>query len=197
MNDEEKVTNFVRIEGIVEKNPKLSYIDKGDKFYETIVVVPRKNSEKKDYIPVILSKKMKKWNIKKEDKIYLCGELRKYRIPNKHGDAIAKTAIFAFDLLFINDTKPINEVILEGIIVEEPFVKEKDGKKFTTVILDVPRKYEHSDYISAYTVEEKAEKLKKLQIGDKVKIKGRIQSRVKTEKGMIFYEVFIKKFSKL
>lgn len=181
-------TNFVRIVGVIEEEPKFCYKDRGEKFYETIIAVPRKNSEAQDHIPVILSKK-----IKKDNKVYLRGEIRKYRIPDGNGVVTAKTGIFVFEILFVNDIKFINEVILEGSLVEEPFYKECGDKKFTTLILDVCRRYEHSDYISVYAIEERAEKLKEMKFGQKIKIKGRIQSREVPRKGMTFYEVFIKK----
>lgn len=191
---EKTETNFVRVAGVVEETPKVCYKDRGEIFYETIISVPRKNSEVIDHIPVILSKKRRRQNIKKDDKIYLRGEIRKYRIPDEKGVITAKTGIFVFEILFVNEINFINEVILEGTLVKEPFYKENDNKKFTTLILDVSRKYEHSDYISVYAIEERAEKIKGMQIDQKIKIKGRIQSRVVPEKGMTFYEVFIKRF---
>ena len=187
-------TNFVRIAGRVEEELKVCYKYNGEKFYEAIIAVPRKNSEIEDHIPVILSKKMRRRNIKKDDKIYLRGEIRKYRIPNDNGEAIARTGIFVYEIVFINEILFINEVILEGKIVQDPYYKEIDNKKFTTLILDIPRKYDHSDYISVYAIDEKAENLKDMQIDQKIKIEGKFQSREVPSKGMTFYEVFIKRY---
>ena len=187
-------TNFVRIAGRVEEELKVCYKYNGEKFYETIITVPRKNSEIEDHISVILSKKMRRRNIKKDDKVYLRGEIRKYRIPDDNGEFVAKTGIFVFEIKFINKINFINEVILEGNIVEKPYYKEIDNKKFTTLILDIPRKYNHSDYLSVFAVDERAEKLKDMQINQKIKIEGKFQSREVPSKGMIFCEVFIKRY---
>lgn len=186
--------NLVRITGVVEYNPKFLYKEYNEKFYETTITVSRNNGEIEDHVLILLSKEKMRF-VKKYDKVYLRGELHKYKKNNEKGVAIAKIGIFVFEVIILNDImNPLNEVILEGTLIEKPFYKEKNNKKFTTLILDIPREHEYSDYISVYAIGEKAEKLKHLQTMQRIKIFGRIQSRELRKRGMIFYEVFVKKF---
>lgn len=189
-------SNYVRIMGVVEKDLEISLIDPEEKFYETILAVPREDGQNEDYIPIILSKR--KEHIKKGDKVYIKGEIRKHKVPGENQKIISQTSIFVYYISKVEDIfEPLNDVFLQGTIIEEPYYKEKYNQRYATIVLEVSRRFDKKDYISAYAVGVNADEIIKMHKGDKIEILGRIQSRYVPNKKITFREVFIKKIYKI
>lgn len=192
-------SNNVRIGGIINEPLKISNIDGGKNFYETTVSIEREYEYKKDYIPLIFSKKINNSGIKKGTPVYVRGEIRKYKVRDEEKKIVSKTCIFAYEVLVLDDIfEEINEVTIKGTIIDEPYFKEIYNKKYVTFAIEVPRKYNHSDYISVFAVGFNSKMIgDKIQIGDKIEIFGRIQSKYDFNKNKNFQHVFVKKIKKI
>lgn len=192
--EEIKKSNFVRIRGTLKYDLKVKYNFKGEDYYGTTIIVPRRAEERYDYIPIIVPERIKKQELCKDSKVYIEGELRKYRNPE---DGKSNIMIFALEIILLEEIeKNINEVILEGKIIQPPFYKEmENNRKILNLVLEVYRgNHICTDHLNAYAIDEKAEKAKEFKEYDKIKIVGRIQSRNIDRKNATFYEVFVKRF---
>lgn len=93
----------------------------------------------------------------------------------------------------------VNNVVLDGFICKPPIYRVTPFKReITDILLAVNRSYNKSDYIPCICWGRNARFCEKRQVGENVKITGRIQSRTYTKKfpdgtetEMVAYEVSI------
>ena len=172
--------NKVTLIGLIVSQPVYDHSIKDEKFYRMILAIKRK-SEYVDEIPIILSEKLIDLNefyINKHVKIN--GSLRTYNITGTNKNKLKMqvlvreiTNAIALDLL------SYNEIILYGFICKKPNLRTTpSGKIICDVLLAVNRKYGKTDYIPCIFWREDATAASLLNVGDCIKIDGRIQSRV-------------------
>ena len=92
--------------------------------------------------------------------------------------------VFAKDIQFLNDEeeesneKVTNEVTLVGYICKKPIYRQTPfGREISDILLAVNRAYNKSDYIPAIAWGRNARFCQNIEVGTKVKITGRVQSR--------------------
>lgn len=119
-------------------------------------------------------------DLKKGDIVYVAGSLRSRRDHKK-----IVLYVMAYDVKHVSDAN-CNSLEISGTIVTVP-VKHitPSGRVVTETILAVNRNYYKSSYIPIIAFGHKAEKLEQLNIGQKVLLKGRIQSRDYIKNGRI------------
>ena len=80
------------------------------------------------------------------------------------------------------DGDPINEVILEGPLCREPtFRRTPLGREICDVMLAVPRPLHRADYLPCILWGRTAHEVSACHTRDRVRISGRLQSRVYTK----------------
>ena len=95
----------------------------------------------------------------------------------------------------------VNEVKLIGYLCKQPTYRLPFRKGNYRLLIAVNRTYNKSDYIPCIAWDRNAKYSSYLNVGDKVNISGRIQSReyqkksAKTSRGKTAYEVSISKIS--
>ncbi len=178
-NEKEETTNYAKIAGQIVSEPTKSHEIDGENFYEFSVRVNRL-SEAKDIIPVTISERTLMENqLKKDDFVEVEGEYRSY---NKFLGEKSRLILhlFAKDFHVQKDgQKYINEVKLTGFICKPPvYRKTPFDKEICDVLLAINRaNYRKSDYIPCILWGRNARFLSNQDVGCKVELTGRIQSR--------------------
>ncbi|MGE5613505.1 MAG: single-stranded DNA-binding protein [Bacillota bacterium] len=195
--------NMATISGKVITNVEFSHEVYGEGFYYFMLEVPRL-SESSDRIPVTISERLtNKEKLEIGTIIEVEGQFRSYNSYNNEGNKLVLT-VFARDITFLEDEKTIknpNQIYLNGFICKKPVYRTTPfGREITDILLAVNRPYNKSDYIPCIAWGRNARFSEKLNVGDNIKIWGRIQSRnyqKKLETGEVItkvaYEVSISK----
>ena len=202
MNYELINNNKVYLSGTVEDRPVFSHETFGEAFYEVNLLVPRLSNHL-DRVPVTVSEKLLsggRFEIGKY--VFIKGQFRSY---NKLEDGKSKLmlTVFVREIVdFVEDMNP-NVIEITGYICKEPTYRTTPFKReICDVLIAVNRAYNKSDYLPCIAWGRNARFVKNLEIGKKINIVGRIQSREyqkKLEDGesvtRIAYEVSINKIS--
>ncbi|NYB74862.1 single-stranded DNA-binding protein [Sedimentibacter hydroxybenzoicus DSM 7310] len=183
MNDKQMQSNYIRIVGKINSKLDFSHEVFGEKFYEFIMEVPRL-SDARDLLPVIISERLINdidMSIGKD--IVIDGQFRSY---NRYEDTSNKLLlrVFVRDIIIPEDDeleeliRHPNEVFLNGYLCKETkFRTTPFGREITDMLIAVNRSYNKSDYIPCIAWGRNARYCEKLEVGDHIKIWGRIQSR--------------------
>ncbi len=195
--------NMVTISGKVVSDIAFSHEVYGEGFYYFMLDVPRL-SDSYDRIPVTISERLIiKQKLEIGEIIEVEGQFRSYNSFNNEGNRLLLT-VFAREINFLDDEKKIknpNLIFLNGYICKKPIFRTTPfGREITDILLAVNRPYNKSDYIPCIAWGRNARYSEVLEIGDNIKIWGRIQSREyqkKFESGEVVtktaYEVSVSK----
>ena len=179
--------NKVELVGIAGEL-KFNHETHSEKFYETQIRIKR-HSDSIDTLPVIVSERL----IDKQDidntRVKVIGELH-----SKNADG--KLILFIFAKEFISNVEEAdkNEIELDGFLCKTPTYRQTPlGREISDILLAVNRSYGRSDYIPCVVWGRSARYVKKLNISDTIKIKGRFQSREYIKNGEVktAYEVSV------
>ncbi|HHY99670.1 MAG TPA: single-stranded DNA-binding protein [Tissierellia bacterium] len=183
MIDKQMQSNYIKIVGKIHSELEFSHEVFGEKFYEFFIEVPRL-SDTKDILPVIISERIiNDINMDIGNHIVLEGQFRSY---NRYENASNKLLlrIFVRDI-YVPDENELeelkrhpNEVYLNGYLCKETkFRTTPFGREITDMLIAVNRSYNKSDYIPCIAWGRNARYCEKLEVGDHIRIWGRIQSR--------------------
>lgn len=171
--------NQVTISGEIVSDFEFSHEVYGEKFYMT-KLASKRNSGAEDIIPIIVSDRLiniEKWKGKLAE---VSGQFRSY---NKKYEDKAKLILFVFanefkqieEIPFLEDE---NKILLEGFLCKNPkYRKTPLGREIADILIAVNRPYRKSDYIPCIAWGRNAKFASGLEIGSKLQIEGRIQSR--------------------
>lgn len=181
--------NKVELVGTITKDSEFLFTTKsGNNKYQFYLSCER-NSGTVDTIPVIAyTDEFKEGDRVKVEGIYTSFNTQE---ENKNRLKLAVRANKIEQLVLPLDDQ--NDIELEGIICKKPILRETPfGRVITDALVAVNRNaYNYSDYIPIIFWGKCAEEASKLEIGDCIKIRGRIQSRPYTKEDVeyIAYEV--------
>lgn len=180
MNTNYEKNNLARCSGKVSEEPKFSHLILGEGFYDMKLEVPRLSAES-DTIPVTVSERLLN-NVKVGDSVTIDGEFRSY---NKLVDGKSKLVLtlFAKELTGDIDQENSNTISLTGFLCKQPIYRTTPfGREICDCLIAVNRAYNKSDYIPCIAWGRNARFVNSLQVGEKVTLLGRIQSRNYTKK---------------
>ena len=169
--------NKVYINGEIVSEPKISHELYGEKFYKFFVEIKRLSGTF-DVIPVTLSERLIDVNTLKKGNV-ICG-LGQLRTHNKIDNGKSKLflTVFLREIFEESNGKNPNNICLFGTICKEPIYRETPlAREITDLLLAVNRPYGKSDYIPCIAWGRNARFAKDFQVGEKISIVGRIQSR--------------------
>lgn len=172
--------NQVTIMGKIVSGFTFSHQIYGEGFYMMDVQVKRL-SDQYDTIPVMVSERIfdTTQNLTGE-LVSISGQFRSY---NKHVDNRARLilSVFAREIEFVEeiaDNEQVNHIYLDGYICKEPIYRKTPlGREICDILLAVNRPYGKSDYIPCICWGRNARFAESLQVGDRIEVEGRIQSR--------------------
>ena len=173
--------NIVTILGTVVSECMFSHSVYGEGFYSFNAEIPRL-SDATDILPITISERIiERDNFKVGDMVYITGQVRSYNnyVADENRNKLILT-VFARDCecVEINDTRSPNEVFLNGYICKPPIYRTTPfGREIADLLLAVNRSYNKSDYIPCITWGRNARFCEKLNVGDNIRVWGRMQSR--------------------
>ena len=193
--------NEVSLSGKVVETPKYHHTSNGCEYFE-FFVSSKRISDAEDVLPVIVAKdKLEDLNIQTGDFVRIKGDYRSY---NNHSSHKLVLYVFAKEIE-ICEEKNENTIQFEGFICKKGNLRETplNKKRILDLMIAVNRPSNKSSYIPCIAWGLDEEKVAELEVGDKLRVSGRIQSREyqkvlensETET-RVAYEVSIKKFSK-
>ncbi len=202
MNNLQENNNKVFISGEILTDAEFSHEVYGEGFYEMNVLVKRLSGQG-DVLPVTVSERIiAEENLKKGVTINALGQFRSY---NKLIDGKSKLMLTVFirELLTGVSVKNPNSIVLLGYICKPPVYRTTPfNREIADILIAVNRSYNKSDYIPCIAWGRNARFAKNLEVGEKIAIAGRIQSREYQKrvtddevKVMTAYEVSISKLA--
>ena len=199
-NKEEKIldTNYLEnnnltLVGKVTGEKRFSHEIYGERFYVFDLEIARLSGNS-DIIPITVSERL----ITEEmlavgKKLLVKGQFRSYNSYDNEKNRLILT-VFAKDITELEEndeeenemTKKdmiTNEVVLVGFICKKPIYRQTPfGREIADVLLAVNRAYNKSDYIPTIAWGRNARFCQNLEVGTKVKLVGRVQSRMYEKK---------------
>ena len=172
-------TNIATVSGKVCSEVTFSHEVYGEGFYSFFVEVPRL-SEASDKIPVTISERLINPDEIKEGMYFtISGQFRSYNNYTDTGSKLLLT-LFARDIApcLEEEIKLPNEIQLTGFICKAPVYRHTPfGREIADILLAVNRSYNKSDYIPCIAWGRNARFCQGLEVGSKIHLTGRIQSR--------------------
>jgi primosomal replication protein N len=178
--------NIVSISGKVISSPEFSHEVYGEGFYITYLKVPRL-SETYDELPVIFSERLvSPEEVKIDSYISVEGQFRSYNNYNNKNGRKLMLLVFAREMEFHEEEvtqKNPNQIFLNGFVCRKPQYRTTPfGREISDILLAVNRAYNKSDYIPCIAWGRNARYASTFEVGDNIKIWGRVQSRVYQKK---------------
>jgi single-strand binding protein/primosomal replication protein n len=175
--------NHLVLVGKVTSEKKFSHEIYGESFYIFDLEVARLSGNA-DIIPITISERL---ILEKEleigDRVSIEGQFRSYNSYENEKNRLILT-VFAKDIKYLTEEeenpseKVSNEVTLVGYICKKPIYRQTPfGREISDILLAVNRAYNKSDYIPAIAWGRNARFCQNIEVGTKVKIAGRVQSR--------------------
>lgn len=182
--------NHLVLVGKITSDKRFSHEIYGESFYIFDLEVPRLSGNA-DIIPITISERL----ITSEEigigkKVLIEGQFRSYNSYENEKNRLILT-VFAKDIKFQQQEElseeeekeelkenVSNEVILIGYICKKPIYRQTPfGREISDILLAVNRAYNKSDYIPAIAWGRNARFCQNIEVGTKVKVTGRVQSR--------------------
>lgn len=170
-------TNCAILQGTIISELKFSHKTYGEGFYETVLSVERKSGYC-DEIRLVLSDRLL-WDtvVCVGSKLKVEGQIRTYN-EESDGKSHLNIVVFVRQLYPWESGCCENYIYLEGFVCK-PTVRRTSplGREICDIMLAVNRMYNKSDYIPCVAWGRNAAYAGALEVGDKLVITGRLQSR--------------------
>ena len=174
--------NQVAISGEIVSNFEFSHKVCGEGFYTAMIAIERL-SKKKDIIPIMVSERLV--DVKAEwigQIVKISGQFRSYNKMSENGKKLI-LSVFAREFEVWEDDGTVNtvyenDVFLDGYICKQTIYRKTPlGREIADILLAVNRPYGKSDYIPCIAWGRNAKFASGLEVGARLKVWGRIQSR--------------------
>lgn len=172
--------NMAVISGEIVTEPIFSHEVYGEGFY-TFFVQVRRLSDSYDRIPVLVSERLPEFqSFSVGTCILVEGQFRSYNAAGSANSKLMLT-VFAREVQLITDVENMkyeNAITLNGFVCKKPIYRTTPfGREIADILLAVNRTYNKSDYIPCISWGRNAKYCSGFNVGDHVKVWGRIQSR--------------------
>ena len=189
--------NKIKLSGCINTEPTFKYEFFGEKFYEFLIEILRKN-RKSDVIRCVVPEILK-GSISQCEGVELIGEIRTRNYTRE--DETRGCEVFVF-VTEVNEYsgEDYNKAFFDGFICKEPNYRETPlGRRICDVLIASNReRNDRSDYIPCIAWDRNARRTSEMPVATKVEIVGRLQSReyIKhfsdgTEETRVAYEVSV------
>lgn len=179
MQTDLRQNNIITITGQIVSDYIFSHEIYGEQFYNFSIKADRL-SQATDIIPITISERLINNNIHMGVYVRIFGQIRTYNSYDEQKNRLILT-VFAKDIAVIDEsdkTENPNQVQLNGFICKKPIYRTTPfGREITDILLAVNRTYNKSAYIPCIAWGRNARYVGRLNVGDNLKITGRLQSR--------------------
>jgi len=170
-------TNQLILSGEIMEEPQFDHEVFGEAFFRTVLRVPRLSGAY-DLLPLTISERLMGEGFAQGMTIAVSGQLRSYNKVMGGQGRLLLTA-FAQRLRPVDEEENPNTVYLTGALCKPPsFRTTPFGREIADLMLAVNRSYGKSDYIPCIAWGRTARFAAGLNVGDRVQLQGRFQSRV-------------------
>lgn len=176
----EHTTNCITLRGSLVELPRFSHENHGRRFFRFYLEVPRLSGTT-DILPVIAEESLlNSIDPSAGEMITVTGQVRSH---NFRTETARRLMIFVFaNTVCAEDGEPINDCTIEGPICKTPTYRRTPlGREICDVMLAVPRAFRRADYLPCILWGRTAQEISSCQIRDRVRICGRLQSRIYTK----------------
>lgn len=199
------LNNKIYLEGEMVSELLFSHEMYGEGFYTFNLEVQRL-SDAKDILSITISDRLiGGMTLNVGDQLTIEGQLRSY---NKFLDGSNRLILTVFARNIepcIEKSKNPNQIYLDGFICKQPVYRTTPfGREIADMLLAVNRSYNKSDYIPTIAWGRNSRFCQRLNVGDNIRIWGRLQSREYQKKiseteviKKVAYEVSISKMEKV
>ena len=172
--------NTIMLRGQLLALPYLSHENHGKKFYRFTLEVPRLSGAV-DLLPVVAEETvLNHMDLSGGEMLTVTGSVRSHNIRT---DGVRHLLIFVYATSIVcEEGEPINEVHVEGAICRDPNYRRTPlGREICDVMLAVPRAFKRADYLPCILWGRTALEASRCHTRDRIRICGRLQSRVYTK----------------
>ena len=214
--------NYLTLVGKVTGEKEFSHEIYGEKFYRFSLSIARLSGNA-DIIPITISERLiTDETLTEGKKLLIKGQFRSYNSFENERNKLILT-VFAKDVQELpeNEEQEVevegedgeiakkeemtNEVVLIGFVCKKPIYRQTPfGREIADVLLAVNRAYNKSDYIPTIAWGRNSRFCQTLEVGDNIRVWGRLQSREYQKKinenevvKKVAYEVSISKMEKV
>jgi single-stranded DNA-binding protein len=199
------LNNKIYLEGKVVSELEFSHEMYGEGFYNFNFEVSRLSDATDILIITVSERLITGMNVNIGSELIIEGQLRSY---NKFVDGANRLilTVFARDVRELKErSKNPNQIFLDGFICKAPVYRTTPfGREIADMLLAVNRLYNKSDYIPTIAWGRNSRFCRSLEVGDNIRIWGRLQSREYQKKvneadvvKKIAYEVSISKMERV
>ena len=201
MNVNSEQNNKVYLCGTIVSKAEFSHEVFGEGFYEFFVRVNRLSGQA-DTLPVTISERLMTPEMQVGQTLCALGQFRSYN-KLEGGRSRLMLTVFVREVLSQAPSANPNSVVLSGYICKPPVYRTTPfNREIADLLIAVNRSYNKSDYIPAIAWGRNARFVSKMEVGDRIVLSGRIQSREYQKKQadesfvtMTAYEVSISKLA--
>lgn len=185
--------NVVKISGTVKEEPVFDHSFKEENFYRMTICSARLSGEV-DEIPILVSEKyLDLTHNYAGHRVLISGQFRSYNLAEEVKTRLV-LYVHPYSIEFVEEMDDVNEIQFEGILCKVPVYRETPkGRKIADLLIANNQSYGRSYYFPCICWGKRAIYANTLHVGDEVKIKGRLQSRIynKAEEEKIAYEISV------
>ena len=170
--------NKIILAGLVTEEPTFSHEVHGEKFYRFYL----SSSRQSGYCDVLMCTvpEIIKNGINEGNMIKVFGEIRTRNV-HEDGKSHLEVTVFVKEVLLYEEDE--NNVEMDGFICKEPIYRETPlGRQVADLLVANNRPYGKSDYIPTIAWGRNAIKTSELEVGTRVNVFGRLQSRGYTKR---------------
>lgn len=177
----EHIVNQITVRGQLMGLPELSHENHGKRFYRFSLDIPRLSGNA-DILPVVAEERiLDTMDLSGGNMLTVIGQVRSHNTRTASGRHLL-IFIFATSIT-VENGEPCNNVILEGPLCKEPIYRRTPlGREICDAMLAVPRTFRRADYLPCIFWGRTAEEISACHTGDRIRIEGRLQSRVYTKR---------------
>ena len=176
--------NRAELQGTLAAEPSFSYESHGTRYYLFPLDVKRLSGVS-DVLNIASAQSFCTDSGKQELPLFRFGEIRSFNNKSGVGNRLIIT-VLAREINAGTEAF-VNRLQLTGTLCKAPILRKTPlGREICDLILAVNRRYGRADYIPCIAWGKLAREAGALQVGDRIRIEGRLQSRsyIKTEEGI-------------
>lgn len=179
--DEAVSRNAVELRGALAGAPRFSHMSRGERFF-VFPVETRRLSGVADVINVVAREALLAGlEAAEAERVCVSGELRSFNNRRGEGPKLVIT-VFARSLSLAEGGEDVNDIALRGTLCKTPVLRVTPmGRDICDLMLAVNRRYGRADYLPCIAWGGLARLCGGLEVGDGVRLEGRLQSRAYTK----------------
>ena len=176
----EQITNHITLRGTLVELPVFSHENHGRRFWRFSLEVCRLSGTA-DLLPVVAEESLLSGlDPRIGSTLTVTGQVRSHNCRTQNSRHLL-IFVFAGSIL-IEDGVPINDLCIEGILCREPTYRRTPlGREICDMMVAVKRAFHRADYLPCILWGRTAQELSACRTGDRIRICGRLQSRVYTK----------------